>query len=280
MAATGDANDEAAGSSTVSASQNDASSCKTSSTNSMIPVNPLSEFNNNCNQQQRPPRLPFIGRIDSFWRETSKTVTTAAAANTTTSSSPANLLSPGSTASSSTTSSSTPSSTLSSAATSNSSVQQQQQPAASSEKGEYNLRKGSPNKKHQVNKSAAKASESAASPSPPVIIEEEEKMMVKVRWFYHPSEAVSKHKRSDPMRLLVSPEGGLFESFTHSDENDVQTIACKCHVLTYQEFVSRKSDDANRDPADRRVYYLAGKYEPLAKEITFEPDVPLNTSTS
>lgn len=106
----------------------------------------------------------------------------------------------------------------------------------------------------------------------PQVVEEEEKMMVKVRWFYHPAEAVSKNKKTDPLKVLRHPEGALFESFTHSDENDVQTIASKCLVLTFDEFTKHQPKD-NGPCCDRRVYYLAGKYEPLVKEVTFDPSL-------
>ena len=98
-------------------------------------------------------------------------------------------------------------------------------------------------------------------------VDDEEKMRVKVRWFYHPPEAVPKNKKLNPLKILKEPEGGLFESLTHSDENDVQTISCTCLVLGYDKFKKRKTKN--------KVYYLAGKYEPLMKEITYEAGVPL-----
>ena len=203
------------------------------------------------------PRLPFIGRIDSFWRETSKTQT-------------GSLVSPGSTSTTEGPAVATPAAP---AAVASAAI------TSSPEKGEYNLRKGSPNKKQQQLAKAVRVLEPQAINCIPIVIEEEEKMMVKVRWFYHPQEAVSKNKKTDPMKVLCDPDGGLFESFTHSDENDVQTIASKCLVMAYEEFAKhqQKERGCSTDSGVRRVYFLAGRYEPLMKEVTFEPDVPLNS---
>lgn len=213
-------------------------------------------------------RLPFIGRIDSFWRETSKTQSGGSS-----------LVSPGSTVS--VKAEPVEAAGVGAAAATT--------PAsAAPEKAEYNLRKGSPNKKvQQQPQKVVKVLEAqhVNRMNNLTTTAEEEKMMVKVRWFYHPLEAVSRSKKSDPMKVLSDPDGGLFESFTHSDENDVQTIASKCLVLPYDEFKKRKDATTTTPSAvtqfgspitDRRVYYLAGKYEPLVKELTFEPGVPMN----
>lgn len=94
-----------------------------------------------------------------------------------------------------------------------------------------------------------------------------EKMMVKVRWFYHAAEAVTKDASKQPMKVLLHPEKALFESTTHCDENDVQTISCKCTVLPFAEFKTT-------DKKNKKVYYLAGKYEPLSRTVTYEAAVP------
>jgi hypothetical protein len=202
-------------------------------------------------------QLPFIGRIESFWREVK--------------------IHP---------------------------------PVVDSEAGDYNLRKSDPISKSPIGKrrTAARSpfkgdSSRTASPAKgsthdqeydnyTVSTDDEEKMMVKVRWFYHPSEAVPKNKKLNPLKILKEPEGGLFESLTHSDENDVQTISCKCLVLPFEKFKKRKnkscvnakkgdqSKDSNNNNEMNKVYYLAGKYEPLKKEITYDPEVPLTSAAS
>ncbi|XP_070188288.1 trinucleotide repeat-containing gene 18 protein-like isoform X2 [Littorina saxatilis] len=91
-------------------------------------------------------------------------------------------------------------------------------------------------------------------------------MMVKVKWFYHPEET----KGGKP---LAHPKGALFES-SHSDENDVQTISHKCHVLTYKDYNKRTADAARKgQPLDTNTYYLAGYYDPTINFIKLEPDI-------
>ncbi|GFS03812.1 BAH and coiled-coil domain-containing protein 1, partial [Elysia marginata] len=84
-------------------------------------------------------------------------------------------------------------------------------------------------------------------------------MMVKVRWYYHPEETKSNKKLGDLKNaLFTSP---------HMDENDVQTIAHKCEVMTPAQFRKRgQSGDAN-------VYYCAGHYDPVTNALTLNPGV-------
>lgn len=54
------------------------------------------------------------------------------------------------------------------------------------------------------------------------------------------------------------------------DENDIQTIAYKCEVLPHALFKRRASDAAKKgEPLGDHVFYLAGFYDPSAKNITF-----------
>ena len=215
------------------------------------------------------PQLPFIGRIESFWREVK--------------------IHP-------------PLTSLSPVGGESSNVST-----------DYNLRKGgkdannTPTKRSNRRNSPVKGSVETPTSSPvktvtseqdydsyQVSLDDEEKMMVKVRWFYHPQEAVTKNKKLNPLKMLKNPEGALFESLTHSDENDVQTISCKCLVLPYDKFKKKKdkvsnassknkksSKDGNNNSTEgdpmNKVYYLAGKYEPLIKEITYDAGVPLTS---
>ena len=93
-------------------------------------------------------------------------------------------------------------------------------------------------------------------------------MKVQVRWFYHPAEvegtAVGGGRVED-----LSVNNGLFAS-SHSDENDVQTISHKCHVLEFSEYTARL-EVGQEDTED--LYYLAGDYDPVVGTINFKPGV-------
>ena len=93
-------------------------------------------------------------------------------------------------------------------------------------------------------------------------------MKVQVRWFYHPAEvegtAVGGGRVED---LRIS--NGLFAS-SHSDENDVQTISHKCHLLDFSDYTARLQDGLE-DTED--LYYLAGDDDPVVGTINFKPGV-------
>ncbi|CAG5127812.1 unnamed protein product, partial [Candidula unifasciata] len=91
-------------------------------------------------------------------------------------------------------------------------------------------------------------------------------MMVKVQWYYHPEETESNKK-------LADPKNALFES-QHEDENDVQTIAHKCEVLSYSQYKKRVSNASKKGRSLKSdVFYVAGFYDPAAKDVTFHPGV-------
>ena len=80
-------------------------------------------------------------------------------------------------------------------------------------------------------------------------------------------------RRYHLLLLLFCPQGALFES-PHSDENDVQTISHKCHVLSFKEYNRRSADAARKgQPLDVNTYYLAGYYDPTIGSMKLEPDV-------
>ena len=96
-------------------------------------------------------------------------------------------------------------------------------------------------------------------------------MKVQVRWFYHPAEVEGSAEgggRVEDLSLI----NGLFAS-SHTDENDVQTISHKCHLLDMTEY-KRRLEAGNEDTED--LYYLAGDYDPVVGTINFKPGV-LNT---
>lgn len=97
--------------------------------------------------------------------------------------------------------------------------------------------------------------------------EDSEKMMLKVIWYYHAAEAITKDSCKGSLDTLLYPEKALFKS-THCDINDVQTIASKCTVLPFSEF--KTSDKKNK-----KVYYLAGRYDPMSRTVTYEKNIPL-----
>ena len=153
-------------------------------------------------------------------------------------------------------------------------------------------------------------------------------MKVKVRWFYHASEAGLENT------LCVWSQRALFESLTHTDINDVQSIKKKCRLLPFTQFVDKmnqvrrkertqptssgspvKGTSVTGSPAkvstgstnpvleskeelpdgggeERRSsrrgaislasgkkgrdwYYLAGTFEPLSRQVKYDPQVPL-----
>ena len=72
----------------------------------------------------------------------------------------------------------------------------------------------------------------------------------------------------------------MFESPSHYDENDVQTISHKCEVLNYAEYQQRKKDLPVLlldDPPI--IYYYGGTYDPLSGKIGLATDVPLKDTT-
>ena len=93
-------------------------------------------------------------------------------------------------------------------------------------------------------------------------------MKVEVRWFYHPAEVEGSALGGGRVEDL-SISNGLFAS-SHSDENDVQTISHKCHLLDLQDYLSRREGGAE-DTED--LYYLAGDYDPVVGTINFKPGV-------
>ncbi|XP_012939835.1 serine-rich adhesin for platelets [Aplysia californica] len=91
------------------------------------------------------------------------------------------------------------------------------------------------------------------------------KMKVKVSWFYHPEETKGGKRIGDP-------KNALFES-PHGDENDVQTIAYKCEVLSrpaYKRYVAQR---ARKGKSPRNTFYLAGFYDPSVNIVKYEPGV-------
>ncbi|GFO04213.1 trinucleotide repeat-containing gene 18 protein [Plakobranchus ocellatus] len=84
-------------------------------------------------------------------------------------------------------------------------------------------------------------------------------MMVKVRWYYHPEETNSGKKLGDLKHALFTS--------THMDENDVQTIAHKCEVITPAQFRKRGQQ------LEPGMYYCAGHYDPVTNALTLSPGV-------
>jgi len=93
-------------------------------------------------------------------------------------------------------------------------------------------------------------------------------MKVEVRWFYHPAEVEGTALGGGRVEDL-NISNGLFAS-SHSDENDVQTISHKCHLLELQDYLRRLEGGAE-DTED--LYYLAGDYDPVVGTINFKPGV-------
>jgi hypothetical protein len=67
-------------------------------------------------------------------------------------------------------------------------------------------------------------------------------------------------------------QGALFES-PHTDENDVQTIAKKCDVLSYSDFKERlgrlpKLSMKNSTSKPKDLYYVAGFYDPFKYNVS------------
>lgn len=93
-------------------------------------------------------------------------------------------------------------------------------------------------------------------------------MKVEVRWFYHPAEVEGTALGGGRVEDLYT-SNGLFAS-SHSDENDVQTISHKCHLLELRDFLSRQ-EAGPEDTED--LYYLAGDYDPVVGTINFKPGV-------
>ena len=96
-------------------------------------------------------------------------------------------------------------------------------------------------------------------------------MKVEVRWFYHPAEVEGTALGGGRVEDL-NTTNGLFAS-SHSDENDVQTISHKCHLLELKEYLARQ-EAGPEDTED--LYYLAGDYDPVVGTINFKPGV-INT---
>ena len=91
---------------------------------------------------------------------------------------------------------------------------------------------------------------------------------VQVKWFYHPAEVEGTALGGGRVEDL-SISNGLFAS-SHSDENDVQTISHKCHLLDLQDYLGKLEGGAE-DTED--LYYLAGDYDPVVGTINFKPGV-------
>ena len=67
----------------------------------------------------------------------------------------------------------------------------------------------------------------------------------------------------------------MFES-SHYDENDIQTISHKCHVLDYKTFVAKMNQDTTRESYmndNNDLYYLAGTYDPVIGTLTFHDGI-------
>lgn len=74
-------------------------------------------------------------------------------------------------------------------------------------------------------------------------------------------------------------KGALYWS-PHEDENDVQTIAHKCQVMSYkdyEEYRTRHPLPKSSDDHDN-VYYVAGLYDPINDHIDTLPYVKLKWS--
>lgn len=68
----------------------------------------------------------------------------------------------------------------------------------------------------------------------------------------------------------------MFES-CHEDENDVQTISHKCEVLNVYDFKKKLGDDPNIISSiydNNDTYYQAGFYDPTARSLTMQPNIP------
>jgi len=89
--------------------------------------------------------------------------------------------------------------------------------------------------------------------------EKKGKKVVSVRWFYHPEEVQVSPKKLQGLKYA----GALFES-PHIDENDVQTIARKCDVRSFDDFRrGNKLVDWSKDTSyTGESYYVAGFYDP------------------
>eukprot|EP00092_Neocalanus_flemingeri_P033461 GFUD01036378.1.p1 GENE.GFUD01036378.1~~GFUD01036378.1.p1 ORF type:complete len:1011 (-),score=265.43 GFUD01036378.1:60-3092(-) len=94
-------------------------------------------------------------------------------------------------------------------------------------------------------------------------------MKVQVNWFYHPAEvegiAVGGGRVED-----IKTKGALYES-CHFDENDIQTVSHKCHILELDQFKQRLQ--TGEDPTTCELYYLAGEYDPVEGVIVFRQGV-------
>ena len=67
----------------------------------------------------------------------------------------------------------------------------------------------------------------------------------------------------------------MFES-NHFDENDLQTIAHKCDVVSLTEFKAVLAADpskAGKIYENHDLYYLAGNHDPVSGSIVFEDDI-------
>lgn len=68
-------------------------------------------------------------------------------------------------------------------------------------------------------------------------------------------------------------QNALFES-QHEDENDVQTIAHKCEVLSYAQYKKQMSNATKKGKSFKpKVFFVAGFYDPAAKNVSFHPGV-------
>lgn len=70
-------------------------------------------------------------------------------------------------------------------------------------------------------------------------------------------------------------KGALFESISHFDENEVQTIAHKCEVLPFEMFMERMSSEPHRLTTiydNNEIYYLAGDYNPSNRIVNYKPN--------
>ena len=70
---------------------------------------------------------------------------------------------------------------------------------------------------------------------------------------------------------LVHFQGGLFQS-SHTDVNDVQTIAHIARVLPMKEYLKATQTD-KRKKMSANAFYLAGSYDPASLSVIFEQGV-------
>ena len=72
-------------------------------------------------------------------------------------------------------------------------------------------------------------------------------------------------------------QGGLFQS-SHGDDNTCHSISHKCSVLPLKEYLAKQSSESSspsKKPRKGDTFYLAGTYDPVAKTMSIQHEVPL-----